>query len=49
MQGDMSQYKASGGFGRLPDGSLKILVATDIAAGVLDVFEYLHVINYDYA
>jgi ATP-dependent RNA helicase RhlE len=47
MQGDMSQYQRQDALDGFRDGSLKILVATDIAARGLDVLSISHVINYD--
>jgi ATP-dependent RNA helicase RhlE len=47
IQGDMSQYKRQEALDGFRDGSLKILVATDIAARGLDVLSISHVINYD--
>jgi ATP-dependent RNA helicase RhlE len=47
MQGDMSQYKRQEALDGFRDGSLKILVATDIAARGIDVLSISHVINYD--
>lgn len=47
LQGDMTQYKRQEALDSFRDGSLKILVATDIAARGLDVLSISHVINYD--
>jgi len=47
LQGDMTQYKRQEALDGFRDGSLKILVATDIAARGLDVLSISHVINYD--
>jgi ATP-dependent RNA helicase RhlE len=47
LQGDMAQYKRQEALDGFRDGSLKILVATDIAARGLDVLSISHVINYD--
>jgi ATP-dependent RNA helicase RhlE len=47
LQGDMPQNKRQEALERFRDGSLKILVATDIAARGLDVLSISHVINYD--
>jgi ATP-dependent RNA helicase RhlE len=47
MQGDMSQYKRQEALDGFRDGTLKILVATDIAARGIDVLSISHVINYD--
>jgi len=47
LQGDMSQYQRQETLDAFRDGSLKILVATDIAARGLDILSISHVINYD--
>jgi len=47
IQGDMTQYKRQEALDGFRDGSLKILVATDIAARGIDVLSISHVINYD--
>jgi ATP-dependent RNA helicase RhlE len=47
LQGDMTQYRRQEALDSFRDGSLKILVATDIAARGLDVLSISHVINYD--
>jgi len=47
LQGDMTQNKRQAALDGFRDGSLKILVATDIAARGLDVLSISHVINYD--
>ena len=47
LQGDMSQYKRQEALDGFRDGSLKILVATDIASRGLDVLSISHVINFD--
>jgi ATP-dependent RNA helicase RhlE len=47
LQGDMVQYRRQEAMDGFRDGSLKILVATDIAARGLDVLSISHVINYD--
>jgi ATP-dependent RNA helicase RhlE len=47
LQGDMTQYRRQEAMDGFRDGSLKILVATDIAARGLDVLSISHVINYD--
>jgi ATP-dependent RNA helicase RhlE len=47
LQGDMPQNRRQEALDRFRDGSLKILVATDIAARGLDVLSISHVINYD--
>jgi ATP-dependent RNA helicase RhlE len=47
LQGDMTQYRRQEAIEGFRDGSLKILVATDIAARGLDILSITHVINYD--
>jgi ATP-dependent RNA helicase RhlE len=47
LQGDMTQNKRQEALDGFRDGSLKILVATDIAARGLDILSISHVINYD--
>jgi ATP-dependent RNA helicase RhlE len=47
LQGDMPQNRRQEALDGFRDGSLKILVATDIAARGLDVLSISHVINYD--
>jgi ATP-dependent RNA helicase RhlE len=47
LQGDMSQNQRREAIESFRDGSLKILVATDIAARGLDILSISHVINYD--
>jgi ATP-dependent RNA helicase RhlE len=47
LQGDMNQYRRQEALDGFRDGSLKILVATDIAARGLDILSISHVINYD--
>jgi ATP-dependent RNA helicase RhlE len=47
LQGDMTQYKRQEALDGFRDGSLKILVATDIAARGLDILSISHVINFD--
>jgi ATP-dependent RNA helicase RhlE len=47
LQGDMTQSRRQEALDAFRDGSLKILVATDIAARGLDVLSISHVINYD--
>jgi ATP-dependent RNA helicase RhlE len=47
LQGNMSQYQRQAAIEGFRDGSLKILVATDIAARGLDILSISHVINYD--
>lgn len=47
LQGDMDQWRRQAAIDGFRDGSLKILVATDIAARGLDILSISHVINYD--
>ena len=47
LQGNMSQYQRQAVFDDFRAGSVKILVATDIAARGIDVLCISHVINYD--
>jgi len=47
LEGDMSQWQRQEAMDGFRDGSLKILVATDIAARGLDILSITHVINYD--
>jgi ATP-dependent RNA helicase RhlE len=47
LQGDMEQYRRQEALDGFRDGSLKILVATDIAARGLDILSISHVINFD--
>jgi ATP-dependent RNA helicase RhlE len=47
LQGDMTQNRRQEALDGFRDGSLKILVATDIAARGLDILSISHVINYD--
>ena len=47
LQGDLSQGRRQAALDGFRDGSVKILVATDIAARGLDVLSISHVINYD--
>ena len=47
LQGDMNQSARQAALDGFREGSLKILVATDIAARGLDVLSISHVINYD--
>ncbi len=47
LQGDMDQWRRQEALDGFRDGSLKILVATDIAARGLDILSISHVINYD--
>jgi len=47
LNGDVAQVQRERTVGRLRDGKLDILVATDVAARGLDVRRVTHVINYD--
>ena len=47
LNGDMNQAMRERAVGRLKDGRLDILVATDVAARGLDVERISHVVNYD--
>lgn len=47
LQGNLSQSKRQSAMSGFRDGSLQILVATDIAARGIDVSSISHVINYD--
>lgn len=47
LQGNLSQNKRQSAMNGFRDGSLQILVATDIAARGIDVTRISHVINYD--
>jgi ATP-dependent RNA helicase RhlE len=47
LQGNLSQNKRQSAMNGFRDGSLQILVATDIAARGIDVTSISHVINYD--
>lgn len=47
LEGDMVQAKRTEAIKRLQDGTIKILVATDIAARGLDILDISHVINFD--
>lgn len=47
LQGNLSQNKRQSAMSGFRDGSLQILVATDIAARGIDVTTVSHVINYD--
>jgi ATP-dependent RNA helicase RhlE len=47
LQGDLSQQRRQAALEAFRNGSVKILVATDIAARGLDVLSISHVINYD--
>ncbi len=47
LQGDMPQYQRQAALDGFRNGSVKILVATDIAARGIDVVDISHVVNYD--
>ncbi|MEK7281765.1 MAG: DEAD/DEAH box helicase, partial [Chloroflexota bacterium] len=47
LQGNLPQYRRQTNIDDFRSGSLKILVATDIAARGIDVLSISHVINYD--
>jgi ATP-dependent RNA helicase RhlE len=47
LQGDLSQNQRQAALTGFRNGSIKILVATDIAARGIDVLSISHVINYD--
>jgi ATP-dependent RNA helicase RhlE len=47
LQGDMPQYRRQAALDGFRNGSVKVLVATDIAARGIDVLSISHVINYD--
>jgi ATP-dependent RNA helicase RhlE len=47
LQGDMPQYQRQYALDGFRKGSVKILVATDIAARGIDVLDISHVVNYD--
>lgn len=47
LQGDLSQYQRQAAIEGFREGSIKVLVATDIAARGIDVLSISHVINYD--
>ncbi len=47
LQGDLAQYQRQAALDGFRRGSIKILVATDIAARGIDVLSISHVINYD--
>jgi ATP-dependent RNA helicase RhlE len=47
LQGDLTQGRRQAAIDSFRDGSVKILVATDIAARGIDVLRISHVINYD--
>ena len=47
LQGNLSQYQRQAALDGFRSGSIKMLVATDIAARGIDVLHISHVINYD--
>jgi ATP-dependent RNA helicase RhlE len=47
LQGNLSQYQRQAAIDGFRSGSIKMLVATDIAARGIDVLRISHVINYD--
>ncbi|MFC1871181.1 DEAD/DEAH box helicase [Chloroflexota bacterium] len=47
LQGDMTQYRRQAALDGFRNGSVKILVATDIASRGIDVVDISHVVNYD--
>jgi len=47
LQGNLSQYQRQAAITGFRNGSIKILVATDIAARGIDILSISHVINYD--
>ncbi|MFH0914716.1 MAG: DEAD/DEAH box helicase [Chloroflexota bacterium] len=47
LQGNLSQYRRQEALEGFRDGSVKVLVATDIASRGIDVLDISHVINYD--
>jgi len=47
LQGNMPQYQRQAALDGFRAGSVKILVATDIAARGIDVLDISHVVNYD--
>ncbi|MFC2063082.1 DEAD/DEAH box helicase [Chloroflexota bacterium] len=47
LQGNMPQSQRQAALDSFRDGSLKILVATDIASRGIDVLDISHVVNYD--
>ncbi len=47
LQGNLSQNRRDAAIGGFRDGSVKILVATDIASRGIDVLSITHVVNYD--
>jgi ATP-dependent RNA helicase RhlE len=47
LQGNLSQYQRQSALDGFRSGSIKMLVATDIAARGIDVLRISHVVNYD--
>ncbi|MCI5052763.1 MAG: DEAD/DEAH box helicase [Simkaniaceae bacterium] len=47
LHGDMSQRQRTRAIGQLKDGTIRIMVATDVAARGIDVSTITHVINFD--
>lgn len=47
LEGEMPQDKRNSSVARLRDGTVNILIATDVAARGLDIDDITHVINYD--
>jgi ATP-dependent RNA helicase RhlE len=47
LQGNLSQYQRQAALDGFRAGSIKILVATDVAARGIDVLHISHVVNYD--
>lgn len=47
LQGNLSQYRRQAALDGFRAGSIKVLVATDVAARGIDVLSISHVINYD--
>ncbi len=47
LEGEMPQDKRNNAVARVKDGSVNILIATDIAARGLDIDDVTHVINFD--
>jgi len=47
LQGNLSQHQRNAALTGFRNGSIKILVATDIAARGIDVLDISHVVNYD--
>ncbi|MDO8636622.1 MAG: DEAD/DEAH box helicase [Dehalococcoidia bacterium] len=47
LQGNLSQYRRQAALDGFRNGSVKVLVATDVAARGIDILSISHVINYD--